>query len=94
MGLKVRNRELTKSQAEEALVLLHEDIVPHAKVLEVAATDFRLAETMLREFSLGLRSCDALHVAIASRSGARLFVTLDQKLAKVATSLGLDVAAT
>ncbi len=92
MGLKVRTGELTRNQADAALKLLHEELLQKVDLVEVTATDFRLAEAMLREFTSGLRACDALHLAIASRNEARLMAVLDKTLAKVAAWLGVAVA--
>lgn len=91
MGIKVRNRELTRSQGEAAGALLEDALLPNVTVVEVTPTDFRLAETMLREFSLGLRAGDALHLATASRCAAQQFVCLDRKLCSVAEAMGLPV---
>ena len=92
MGIKVRNRDITRSQGEGARALLEEALLPNMTIVEVTPTDFRLAETMLRECSLGLRAGDALHVAIASRCEAKAFVSLDRTLCKIAEALGLPVA--
>jgi uncharacterized protein len=91
MGIKVRNREITRSQGEAARALLEDALLPNVSIIEVTPTDFRLAETMLREFSLGLRAGDALHLATASRCAAQQFVSLDRKLCNVAAALGLSV---
>lgn len=89
MGIKVRNREITHSQCEAARALLEGALFPNITVVEVTPTDFRLADSMLREFSLGLRAGDALHLATASRCAARQFVSSDRKLCDVAAALGL-----
>jgi predicted nucleic acid-binding protein len=92
MGLKARTRELTRNQGDAALTLLHEVVLPNIGLVEVTATDFRLAEAMLREFTAGLRAGDALHLAIAARKDVRSIAVFDKTLAKVAASLGLKVA--
>ena len=91
MGIKVRNRDITAEQGEAARALLEAVLLPKITIVEVTPTDFRLAETMLREFWLGLRAGDALHVATASRCEARQFISLDRKLCTVAEALGLSV---
>lgn len=93
MGIKVRNREITRSQGETARALLEDALLPNMTVVEVTPTDFRLAETLLREFPLGLRAGDALHLATASRCAVQQFVSLDRKLCNVAQALGLPVMA-
>ena len=57
---------------------------------EVSAPDARLANTYVRRFDLKLRAPDALHMAICRRLDLSL-VTLDQRLARAARELGLDV---
>ena len=91
MGIKVRNREITSEQGKAARAFLEDALLPNMTVVEVTPTDFRLAETMLREFALGLRAGDALHLATASRCAAQQFVSLDRKLCRVAEALGLPV---
>lgn len=58
--------------------------------MEVAATDIRLAHVFVRRFDLMLRAPDALHAAICRRTGAVL-VTLDRRLARAASELGVAV---
>ncbi|MSQ59147.1 MAG: PIN domain-containing protein [Betaproteobacteria bacterium] len=92
IGLKVRNREITRGQGEAAIALLEETVLPHLSILEVTTTDFRLAESMLREFTLGLRAGDALHLAIASRRAVREIAALDHKLNKAAEALKMPTS--
>lgn len=58
--------------------------------VDLSATDCRLANAYVRRFDLKLRAPDALHVAICRRLDLSL-VTLDQRLARAARELGLDV---
>lgn len=92
IGLKIRQREITRTAGDGALKIFHDSLLPYLIVIEPVATDFRLAESMLREFSLGLRAGDALHLAIALRASVRQFVTLDRHLRKIALEIGLTVA--
>jgi predicted nucleic acid-binding protein len=62
----------------------------HATITETQGEDFSAATVFLRRFDLGLRTPDALHIAIAARLGAKL-VTFDVKMAAAAAALGLDV---
>jgi uncharacterized protein len=55
---------------------------------EIHAVDVRLADAYVRRFDLGLRTPDALHLAIARRLDATL-VTLDRRLATAARELGV-----
>jgi predicted nucleic acid-binding protein len=58
--------------------------------LDLQPPDFRLAANLVRRFELGLRAPDALHAAICQRAGLAL-VTLDARLARAASSLGIEV---
>ena len=58
--------------------------------VDIAASDARLAYIYARRFDLGLRSPDALHLAIARRLDASL-VTLDRRLATAAREMGITV---
>ena len=91
ISMKIRQREITRAEGEGALDIFHDLLMPRLNVLEPIPTDFRFAETMLREFSHGLRAGDALHLAIAVRASARQFVTLDRDLRKAASAMGLAV---
>jgi uncharacterized protein len=92
IGLKVRSRALTADQGNIALALLSEEFLPRVAVVEAEPTDFRLAQAMLAEFSLGLRAGEALHLAIARRAEARQIVTLDAAMAKAAAKVNIPVA--
>ncbi len=59
-------------------------------LVDVAASDARLAYIYARRFDLGLRAPDALHLAIARRLDATL-VTLDRRLATAAREMGIAV---
>ena len=61
-----------------------------ALAADIHATDFRLADTFVRRFDLGLRAPDALHVAVCRRADHTL-VTLDRRLANAAEALGVAV---
>ena len=53
--------------------------------------DFDLAKHFLRRYETGLRSGDALHLAVASNHGARAIYSLDRGLLKAGHILGLPV---
>jgi hypothetical protein len=61
-----------------------------ANQLDIEPADFRLANAFVRRFELGLRAPDALHAA-ACRRGGHTLVTLDQRLARAAETLGVKV---
>ena len=58
--------------------------------VDIAASDARLAYIYARRFDLGLRTPDALHLAIARRLDATL-MTLDRRMAAAARELGIAV---
>jgi predicted nucleic acid-binding protein len=53
--------------------------------------DFDLARRFLRNYETGLRSGDALHLAIASNHGAEAIYSLDRGLLRAGRHLGLPV---
>jgi uncharacterized protein len=59
--------------------------------VETNAVDMAAAAQFVRRPDLALRGPDGLHIAIASRLGAKL-LTFDAKMAAAATSLGVAVA--
>jgi predicted nucleic acid-binding protein len=59
---------------------------------ETITADVRAAEGFLRRLDLGLRTADALNIAIAQRIQAAL-ATFDQKMAASARVLGIPVVA-
>jgi len=89
LGLKVRTRALSPSQAEAVLLGFERSLAPGLLVLEVEPQDFRNANACLRGWTTGLRSADALHLAIASGRGATL-CSLDAPFVLAAQQLGLD----
>jgi hypothetical protein len=52
-------------------------------------SDFDLATRFLQHYRTGLRSGDALHLAIAQNHNADRFFTLDAKLIKAAKMVGI-----
>ena len=58
---------------------------------EVTAADIQVADRYMRRLDLNLRTPDAIHIAMAARSGARL-ATFDVRMAESAEVLGVEVA--
>jgi uncharacterized protein len=58
---------------------------------ETLSSDMVLATKWVRDFDLGLRGPDALHLAIASRLNLKL-LTFDMRMKAAAKGLGLEVA--
>lgn len=55
------------------------------------AQDFALADRLVRDYSTKLAAADALHLASAKNSGARL-ATFDVRLAEAARTAGVELA--
>lgn len=91
IGIKVRRKDISTATAAAALELLDQRIQPLLEVVEPAATVFRRAELLLRDFQLGLRAGDALHLAICLDFEAVVLATADTALAGAARRLGQPV---
>ncbi|MGH6955819.1 MAG: type II toxin-antitoxin system VapC family toxin [Caulobacteraceae bacterium] len=92
LARRVRTRELTKGQAQEAFATFDGWAAYRGTRLEVTSFDVTRAETFLRRLDFALRTPDALHIAIAQRHDAAL-ATFDAQMATAARTLGLEVAA-
>lgn len=88
LALKVRTGVFTLEQRASALAVFHRLISQSLATLSVSRRNFRDAANFVDHHELGLRAGDALHVAIAAEHGATL-CTLDQRMAKAGTSLGV-----
>ncbi len=62
-----------------------------AQRVEILTADVKAAEAFVRRRDLTLRATDALHIAMAQRTGATL-LTFDEKMAACAKTLGTPVA--
>ena len=89
LGLKVRTKALSPSQAEAVLQGFERSLAPGLLVLTLEPQDFRNANACLRGWTTTLRAADALHLAIASGRGATL-CSLDAPFVAAAQQLGLD----
>jgi predicted nucleic acid-binding protein len=79
LGLKVRAKALKAAQAQMAEDLLARLATDSLQVLTPGRTDYACAGTFLRQYALGLRAGDALHLAIAHNAGAEAVYSLDKK---------------
>ena len=89
LGLKVRTKALSPSQAEAVLQGFERSLAPGLLELELEPQDFRNANACLRGWRSRLRAGDALHLAIASGRGATL-CSLDAPFVAAAQQLGLQ----
>ena len=89
---RVRMRELTEQLASRAFLVFERLLAESYQIILPAPPDFDLATRLLRHYGTGLRSGDALHLAIAQNHNADRFCTLDAKLIKAARLLGIPAA--
>ena len=89
LSLKIRLGTLGRPDADAARGELDRLARESFVQIEVTAEDFRRAARFAGEHELGLRGGDALHLAIAQRSGATL-CTLDTKQASAGAVLGVQ----
>lgn len=62
------------------------------RVILPTALDYELAREYLKQFAIGLRAGDDLHLAIASNHGATKILTLDEGMLKAGKQLKLPVS--
>lgn len=91
LSRKVQGKDLSRKDAGRvaAKFLSHLDN-KYYTCLPVEGQHFHLARDWIGMFKMGLKSLDALHLAIASSEGLTL-ITSDQRLFKSAKALGQDV---
>jgi predicted nucleic acid-binding protein len=88
MGRKLRNKEIVRMKASQAIKELEEDWY---NVFAKIPLDESLAETaasIALEYSL--KGADAVHLASAQATSVELFVASDDRLIRVAKKLGID----
>lgn len=88
LAIKLRTGQINLDQRAITLAAFNALVSDSLEVVEIAAEDFRLARRFVDQHTLGLRSGDGLHLAIAARNGATI-VTLDKTLAHAAPQLGV-----
>jgi hypothetical protein len=88
LALKVRTRHLNLDQRAAAMTAFRELLRDSLTVTPVQSAHFRAAARYVDRHELGLRSGDALHLAIAASLGATLY-TLDKAQAKIGPELGV-----
>jgi predicted nucleic acid-binding protein len=88
---KVRGRELSRATASRILAkfLSHLDGRFYT-CFSVESQHIRLARDWIGQFNTSLKSLDALHLAVTSLEGLKLF-TADRNLADSAKILGIEV---
>ena len=90
LSRKLRSGTMTLAQRQGAEQAIQRTKLDSFRRVAVASEHFQNAERMVRQYETGLRSGDALHLAIAEAHGASL-ATLDQTFASAAARLGIAV---
>jgi predicted nucleic acid-binding protein len=89
LSIKLRTGAIKPSQRDVAIAAFNALAAESLTMLEVRTEHFRMAASFADAHETGLRASDALHLAIASGSAARLY-TLDRRLAAAGALLGVE----
>lgn len=89
LSIKLRSGALQTSHRADALAMMTTLCEQSFAVLPVDRRDFRTAAHLANQFETGLRSGDALHLAVAFNRGMRI-QSLDQGLVNAAHKLGVS----
>ncbi len=88
MSIKLRSGQIDEGDRAGALSLFARLFSRAFTVLPISDSHFRTAAGFLDQFALGLRSGDALHLAIAAAHGETV-CTLDRRMAEAGAHLGV-----
>jgi hypothetical protein len=91
IGIKVRARELKEPIARRALADYYEAVEPGLQVVTPSREDYILAADYLQAFTSGLRSGDALHLAVAANRQVARLLTLDKGFIEATQGTALPV---
>jgi predicted nucleic acid-binding protein len=89
LSLKMRTRHLNLDQRAEAMAAFRDLLRESLPIAPIQSEHFRTAARYVDRYQLGLRSGDALHLAITASLGATLY-TLDTRLARIGPELGVS----
>jgi len=92
LSIKVRQGEISAKQAQAAWKDFDAFCASGLRLLPVSRKAFAEAARMARNAASGLRSGDALHLAMALEAGASAIATTDEALAKNAKANGLALS--
>jgi len=91
VAAKVRSRGLDEADARRVLSMFQVHLNDSLfRIVPIEAREYALARSWLVDFSIPLRTLDALHLAAASANGLAL-LTADHGLAKPAKHFGVPV---
>jgi uncharacterized protein len=91
LSIKLRTGAIEAADRAGALTIFTRICNENLVVMPLSRPQFRLAVRFADQYALGLRAGDALHLAICADQGATL-CTLDRRLGKAATRLGIKTA--
>lgn len=91
LSRRVRMRELTPDAAASADAQFEEIMRSSFTILSPGPADFDLCKRYLSRHETGLRTADALHLAIAANNGATAIYSLDAGLRKAGRMLSLPI---
>jgi predicted nucleic acid-binding protein len=89
LGIRVRRGEMSVASAREAHERF-ETLFAKFELLVPEADDYALASELLSDFGRGLRSGDALHLAVALTNSAATLFSLDRAVLRVGLEVGLE----
>jgi predicted nucleic acid-binding protein len=92
LSIKIRKGEISAKQAQAAWKDFDAFCKSGLRLLPVSRIAFTEAAGMARDAASGLRSGDALHLAMALEAGASGIATADEALARNAKANGLPVS--
>lgn len=91
VGIKFRNRELSEGLARRALSEYYEGFEPGVTVITPSRDDYILAAYQLQDLGSGLRSGDALHLAVAVNWKVARLLSMDRAFIKAARDMEVPV---
>ena len=90
LSLKLRNRQLSTTNRADALAMFTTLTEASFSVLPLSRFEFHTAARFADQYTTGLCSGDALHLAVAANHGLKL-CSLDRGLTEAAEILGVSV---
>lgn len=92
LAREVRSHGISERAARDADEQFEAAMARSFTILLPDRNDFDLSKDYVLQFGTGLRSGDALHLAIGKNRGVQSFYTFDKKLLRAGKMLGLPVA--